>query len=109
RSSRPVRTFTRDREGIDADRPFQISDNARVALFHGPKDVVVLNLGTGKEVCRIKNEGEVALFCAALSPDGSTAFTSGTGGGVLWNAETGKELRKLAADERYYSAAFSPN
>jgi WD40 repeat protein len=108
RPTKPARTFTRDRDGIDADRAFQISDNARWGLFHGPNDVVVLDLN-GKEVCRIKNEREVAFFSAALSPNGSVVFTSGLSGGVFWEAETGKEVRKLATEERYYAAAFSPN
>jgi WD40 repeat protein len=109
RSTRPVRIFPHDRDGIDAERPFQMSNNTRLALLYGPNDVVVLNLATGKEVSRIKNEGEVPFVSAALSPDGSTAFTSGIAGGVLWEAETGKEVRKLTAEERFYSAAFSPN
>ena len=105
---RPTRMFLRARDAIDTERPFQISDTSR-ALFHGPDNAIVMNLTTGKEMCRIKNERDVAFFSAALSPDGGTVFTSGAAGAVLWDAETGQELKKLVADERFTGAVFSPN
>lgn len=107
-SPRP-RTFMRLRDAIDTERPFHIADAGRIALFHGPSDAIVMNLITGKEVCRIRNERNVAFFSAALSPDGTTVFTSGVAGAVLWEADNGKEVKKLTTDERFQSAAFSPN
>lgn len=108
-SGRPARIVSRNRDMFDVSRAFLISDNARVGLFFGPSDVMVMNLATGKEVCRVHNEREVAFFCAALSADGKMVFTSGLDGGALSDAETGKSLRKLAVDHRAFAAAFSPD
>ena len=104
---RPVRSFVRN-EGLDTNRPFQMSENMRVALFRG-SDVIVVSLANGNEVCRVKNDRNVGFFCAALTPDGKTLFTSGVAGPMIWDAETGKEERKLACNERFASAAFSPD
>ena len=104
----PARSVSRARDAIDTERPFVISDSGR-ALFHGSNEVLVVNLATGKELWRIKNDGDVAFVSATLSLDGSMAFTSGHAGAIFWDPETGKELKKLAATERFPASAFSAN
>ncbi|MCX7048805.1 MAG: InlB B-repeat-containing protein [Candidatus Sumerlaeota bacterium] len=50
------------------------------------------------------------LNCAAYSPDGKCVATGGGIGVVLWNAETGNQMRILSAPGHYaLSVAFSPD
>jgi WD40 repeat protein len=72
---------------------------------------------TGKEVRRLQPKGFHSLDVVALSPDGRTVAAGETRGSrafgpkgsavILWDAATGKELRRLAGRADVTAVAFS--
>jgi WD40 repeat protein len=93
-------------------------DKAAVGVFGGgqPGRVYLWRLaeklsdGLGKP--RHAREAGGDVWAVAFSPDGKTVATGGMRDGVfLWDAEAGKELRRLKVGENVYvsSLAFSPD
>ncbi len=69
----------------------------------------VWDLATGKEQHRLKSPDGYVL-CAAFSPDGRLAATGCQHPElVLWDTDTGKEVRRLPTDAFFASVAFSPD
>jgi RNA polymerase sigma factor (sigma-70 family) len=64
----------------------------------------------GKEVRRLTIEGPGGAAAVALSPDSKTVAAGVFKGIILWDAATGKELRKLEGHEGWVlSLAFAPD
>lgn len=71
--------------------------------------VSIWNLRDGKEVQRLTHPFKLAVS-AAFSPDGKrVAIGGGRWGLVLWDVETGKEVRRLSPQGGVSKIAFSPN
>ncbi|MSQ93303.1 MAG: hypothetical protein EXR98_01965 [Gemmataceae bacterium] len=71
----------------------------------------LIDVATGKEIRQFKTRGDADS--AAFSPDGTTVasarYTGGPADIILWNANTGDELRELSGHRGYVTAlAFSP-
>lgn len=71
--------------------------------------VSIWNLRDGKEVQRWTHPFKLAIS-AAFSPDGKRAATGGGRWGlVLWDVETGEEVRRLSPQGGVWGIAFSPD
>jgi RNA polymerase sigma factor (sigma-70 family) len=82
------------------DAPQPRADRYGDALPEG----AVARLGT------VRFRHEWAVHCAALSPDGRLVAAGGNRTIRIWDAATGKELRRLAGPERItHALAFSPD
>jgi RNA polymerase sigma factor (sigma-70 family) len=72
-------------------------------------DVSICNVSEGKEVLRLTHPFPKAMS-AAFSPEGKFVAIGGArGGAVLWDMNTGKEIRRLSPHGGIWEMAFSPN
>jgi WD40 repeat protein len=69
------------------------ADGSRAATTAADGSIRVWDLGTGKELRRLKTEREEGLVAAALTPDGKGLLVATLGRVVLWDVATGKEVR----------------
>ena len=85
-------------------------------LVAGVKQVSVVDVGDGKEVCTFPAGARVnSLSAFVLAPDGRTALTARQMSIQVWDVATGKELRRLdhgkeeTTTDRVMGMAFSPD
>jgi RNA polymerase sigma factor (sigma-70 family) len=89
-------------------------------LVTGGRAVFLIDVATGKELRRFEAPSRsLDLDSVAFSSDGRTVAAGETGGSrpsrakgsavILWNAETGKEIRRLSGHENVTAVAFSPD
>ncbi|MEZ6091587.1 MAG: protein kinase [Pirellulaceae bacterium] len=69
------------------------------------------NADTGKIVHELRGRHKAMVCCVAISPDAKQLFTGDFNGtGILWNAETGEFLRRLAFHQsKLLHARFTPD
>jgi WD40 repeat protein len=93
------------------------ADGKRIVTASGDETARVYDATTGALQLELKQSvGEAGIECAAISPDG-TQIATGCKGGVdeggvlkLWDARTGKTLRKWQADKFHVTrVAFNPD
>jgi WD40 repeat protein len=92
-------------------------DGKRLAVPKG-WDAVVLDVTTGKEICRFTGHRPrkddrtgSSIHCVAFGPDGRLAVSgSSDGTAFVWHAATGEALRRLQGHENpIIGVAFSPD
>jgi WD40 repeat protein len=72
-------------------------------------EVQVQEVATGKVVAGPLNPGGAA-YCVAFSPDGGRVLTGGTDRSArLWDAATGREVRRFPHEGNVSDVAFSPD
>jgi WD40 repeat protein len=83
---------------------------AAIGKGQGLPDVTLWSVEKG-ELLRTITPPRSHLLGLAFSPDGKTIAASCNGGGLLWSAETGQELRafNMGGNEPTNSLAFSPD
>ncbi|WP_119071297.1 nSTAND1 domain-containing NTPase [Aggregatilinea lenta] len=88
-----------------------VSPDGRFALIGSDAgEVILVNLPVSPEIRRFHAEG--GLSTVDISPDGRYLLTGGYDGGVaiLWDAQTGQEVRRLdGLESQILSARFSPD
>jgi len=88
-----------------------ISPDGRLALLGGEAgEVILVNLPISQEVRRYHAEG--GLSTVDVSPDGRILLTGSTSAGmaILWDVQTGQEIRRLEGlESTITAAAFSPD
>jgi RNA polymerase sigma factor (sigma-70 family) len=73
-------------------------------------DVLLLDVATGKELRQLGGLSGPRLAFPAFSPDGKLVATSGGEGIILWEAATGKEVRRCRGSRFLWGpVAFSPD
>jgi WD40 repeat protein len=94
------------RTGATCDVSSALAGDGRTIFVGNGKTIRVFDLETGKPVKSIKGS-EHGIAALALSPDGKVLASAGWGVD-LWDAATGKKLRRLGAGT-VRNIAFSPN
>lgn len=88
-----------------------ISPNGKLALMGTEVgEIILVNLPINNEVHRFHSEGGLAIV--DISPDGRYLLTGNlsTGTAILWDAQTGEEVRRLEGQEQIIAASkFSPD
>jgi WD40 repeat protein len=76
----------------------------------GAGALFVWSVGTGKEVLRLK-VGSDMVGCVAFSPDGKYLASGGSGPVRIWDAVTGKEVRRVPGSRKgtAHQLGFSPD
>lgn len=85
-----------------------VAANGKAAGVCGENTVVVWDLGTRKEVHRLRGP-QRQVSGVAFAPDGRTLASVGNRRIVLWDVATGKEVRRLADGEAGAPVVFAPD
>jgi WD40 repeat protein len=83
-------------------------DGKLVVAACAPQTVRAFDVATGKLLWQAEHKAG-ALFRAAVFPDGKTVASTGSGGILLWDAATGRELGSLTGGEKVVELTFSPD
>src|SRR5262249_15514304 len=87
------------------------SPDGRFALSGGEDQTVRRwEVESGKELQKLVDPIHHSILCVAFSPDGRRVLSSGPSHALLWDLDTGKDLRRFRGGETWMeSVAFSPD